>query len=361
MLENGGGMEKHFLLKSHPTLAGLFKFHFTLRMQHCGLALINQWYDAPQLAYLYNICQQTGHKGLCWPDMDAFIAMHGVEHIFVGGRPKTAEESTRKLRLATGVVTAAELAPGARRTQPSNNGEPRLMQPSNAVVKLFEDRYMCNMDNKMSIDRVDKLLEEIAPKKARKKASKSSKKATSPSKVELVRQSFASTKRLGALQLLAAIKQGLSVEEPVMHFNYFGMHKRCIEILRLIEEKEKHKFVQYFGNDYMPDDTLIANLVMLILTVAERSKIASQMFAQPRTSGTTYLSRMVVSCEDVMVEYLKKNGDKACKEVKAFCKNQYLGEDTGLQVQATEDGYWFSLEGVLDPAMMAHFQTGISL
>lgn len=84
-LKAAGGIEKHFLLKSHGVLCGLLMFNFTLRMQNMGLAIVNQWYDVPQMAYLYNIAQQAGVKGLKWPDMDVFIAIHGEDHIFIGG------------------------------------------------------------------------------------------------------------------------------------------------------------------------------------------------------------------------------------------------------------------------------------
>lgn len=61
-MQMAGGMEKHFLHHSLGVLCGLTMFHFTLRMQHISLQLINQWYDVPQMAYLYNIIQQTGVK-----------------------------------------------------------------------------------------------------------------------------------------------------------------------------------------------------------------------------------------------------------------------------------------------------------
>jgi hypothetical protein len=32
-----------------------------------------------------------------WPDMDAFIKIHGESHIFIGSRPKTAGESLNRL------------------------------------------------------------------------------------------------------------------------------------------------------------------------------------------------------------------------------------------------------------------------
>ena len=357
--EAAGGMEKHFLLKSHSVLCGLMMFNFTMNMQQIGLSLINQWYDIPQLAYLYNMVQQNGFKSLRWPDMDAFITVHGEEHIFVGGRPKTADESIKKLQIATGIRSASDFARGGRsaalRRQPATFGKARLMQPSAAVVNIFQDRYLADGPSKITVDNVEKLLDEIAPGSLVKKKNESA-----SSSLEVLRGRWMNTHRLGALQLLAAIKQGLYAEEPQLQYNYFGMHKRCIEILRRIQAKEDHKFKQYFGQGYMPDDTMISNLVLLVLTVARGSALANQqMGLVPSSVGVG--SRIVISCEAILEEYLRANGDKACKELKAFCKNKSLGEARARDPPSKSDTYWTSLEELIDPASMAALQTGIRL
>ncbi|KOC15776.1 hypothetical protein AFLA70_36g004531 [Aspergillus flavus AF70] len=80
--------EKHVLLSQHPILCGLFLFHRNIRMQSAGQQLITQWYDVQQLALLYNPVKVQTHKNLSWPDMEAFIEIHGKSHIFIGSRPK---------------------------------------------------------------------------------------------------------------------------------------------------------------------------------------------------------------------------------------------------------------------------------
>lgn len=42
-LQAAGGIEKHFLLRSHGILCGLVAFNFTLQMQHIGLSLISTY------------------------------------------------------------------------------------------------------------------------------------------------------------------------------------------------------------------------------------------------------------------------------------------------------------------------------
>ena len=362
-VQAAGGIEKHFLLKSHGVLCGLMAFDFTLNMQQIGLSLINQWYDVVQMAYLYNLAQQTGVSKLQWPDMDVFIELHGAEHMFIGGRPKTADESIKKLRLATGISSPSDFARGSRnasgRGSTTANNNVRLMEPSTAVKTIFQDRYVKHGQNKLSVDNVDKLIKEISPSDKLQPAPEAQLTATAG--LQTMHHRWDHTHRLGALQLLAAIKQGLYAEEPRLQFNYFAMHKRCIDMLRLIQAKEDHKFRQYFGPGYMPDDTFISNLVLLVLTVAQRSRVESQQMGIGAPEGGAMTSRIVVSCAEVMREYLRDNGDKVCKELKTFCKNQSLGEARGVEIESKKYAYWFNVGEVIDPASLASFQTGIRL
>lgn len=295
-----GGMEKHFLLRSHGILCGLTMFHFTLRMQYISLELLNQWYDIPQMAYLFNIIQQIGMKNISWQDMDAFIEMHGEEHIFIGDRPNDADESIKKLQIVSDVRSPSDFASDRRNRTgaPSPNAKVRLMAPSAAVANIFQARYLSNGVSNISLDNIDKLLTEIDIG-----SSGAGDSQLLTASTQFLRMRWNKSHRLGALQLLAAIKQGMYHEEPRLQFNYFCMHKRGIELLRLIQAKEDHKFKQYFTAGYMPDDTLIGNLVVLILTVAQGSAAASRQLGIQQTGGTCMASRVVLSCEEVMENF----------------------------------------------------------
>ena len=349
------------MLKGHGILCGLIMFNFAMKWQDAGLGLTNQWYDIPQLAYLYNIIQQTGRKGIHWPDMDTFIQVHGEEYIFIGGRPKTAVESLKKLYLATGLRDPSQFAPDSRvrnktiRSAASTKANARLMQSSMAVVTIYSDRYLDDGPSKISVDNLAKLLKEISPKNSQKKIE-------DDSQLQLVRRQWEVSRQFGALQLLAAVKEGMYAEEPLLQYNYFGMHQRCIELLRLIQKKENHKFVQYFTDAYMQNDTLISNVPILILTVASGSGTAgAQMGLHP--AGVS-ISRMVLSCEDVLEEYLANNGETACKELKAFCKNKSLGDPKQPGVSERQYVYGTSMEDFFGPAAIAAIAaiaTGVGL
>lgn len=369
---------EHLVFSRNPVLCGLVMTHLNLSMQTVGLSLVNQWFDVQQLAFLYNLIQQSS-SDLVWPDIEMFIQIHGENRIFIGDRPKDAVQSLNRLEMATGISSATRFARNSRQARmdfhgPDKIGAPaRLLEPTTKVVNLFRDQYMSGSNpNAIFSASTEKLLTELSDEvKTKTSKVKNTRKEAEflqlSSKTQiLLEHKWSSTHSLGPLQLLTLLKSKLCEEEPVILFNYFGMHKRSIQILRLIKAKEHHKFVQYFTPRYMPDDSLISSLVILLLHVARGSAQAGQQLAL-KGSGQAIVSRIIMSCRDVMKDYLKNNGDAACKELKIFCKNktQLKALEEGIKLQSKEMdeqlGYWFGLEEVVGPAWMASIMTGIPL
>ncbi|KAE8150660.1 hypothetical protein BDV25DRAFT_154053 [Aspergillus avenaceus] len=359
------GFEKHVLLSQHSILCGLSLFHLNMRMQSVGQQLITQWYDVQQLAFLYNLVRTQTHKNLDWPDMEAFIKIHGESHIFVGTRPNSARESLNRLELATGISSAANFARDSRNRQVfhrPNGNNARVVTSTTTFSNMFRAQYVAGFQEIDGSGNIDKVLDKLA----QEPWSKSTGMEPQPSHLQIMFQRKWSHKRnIGTLQLLALLKSRLAEEEPLILFNYFGMHKRSVELLRLIKAKEHHKFVQYFTEGYMPDDSMISNIVILIHHVARGSAAESRALgiAPKASSGSEVISRIVMSCGDVMKEYLQRNGDVACKELRAFSRNKRAiqdeiddDRDTSREVQ-----YWFSLEEALDPKALASLMTGIPI
>ncbi|PYH44756.1 uncharacterized protein BP01DRAFT_374453 [Aspergillus saccharolyticus JOP 1030-1] len=275
----------------------------------CGLFLFNlNWYDVQLLAFLHNlVINCPPHKDLRWPDMDAFIKIHGESHIFVGSRPKNASTSS-----------APHFARNSGENYPFHKPDgknARLLKPTTTVAELFFAQYVQLVLDKLSQFESDGTdLQRCNPK------------------LILTRQ-WSSTHRIGTLQLLAFLRIKLYEEEPVILYNYFGMHRRSIELLRLIRHKEHQKF------------SCIPYIVVLIHHVARGSaQILREMGLCP--PGAKTWSRIVVSAGDVMREYLKKNGEVACKELRT-------SESPGPKY------YGFGLEDMLGPKGMASLMTGI--
>ncbi|KAK5266969.1 hypothetical protein LTR99_006073 [Exophiala xenobiotica] len=370
----------HLMLSRNPVLCGLMTFQLNLRMQTIGQALVTQWYDVPQLAFLYNLVQQSPGQTLSWPDMELFIKIHGEERIFIGNRPKDAAQSINRLEIVTGVSSVARLASDSRQRshwhRPDGKNA-RHLEPTTKVANLFRERYQYDNPAKTNFPsicsaNVSTFLDELSETSTKKNKTKKSKPdkgkelalaLSSPD--EFLGRRWQNTHNVGALQLLALIKGKLGEEEPVLLFNYFAMHRRSIEILRLIQKKEHHKFVQYFTERYMPDDSFISNLVILIHHVARGSAIDGEKLGLTGRD-TQLMSRMVISCGDVMREYLAKQGDGVSRELRVFCRNKkFLAVEDGKAGQNKEvdnnSMYVLGLEQVLTPQEMESLRTGIPM
>jgi hypothetical protein len=369
----------HLMLSRNLVLCGLMTFQLNLRMQTIGQALVTQWYDVPQLAFLYNLVQQSAGQTLSWPDMELFIKIHGEERIFVGNRPKDAAQSINRLEIVTGISSVARFASDSRQRshwhRPDGKNA-RHLEPTTKVANIFRERYQDdnpankNFPSICSAD-VSTFLDELSETSTKKNKSRKSNPdkgkelalaLSSPD--ELLGRRWQNTHNLGALQLLALIKGKLREEEHVLLFNYFAMHRRSIEILRLIKKKEHHKFVQYFTEGYMPDDSFISNLVILVHHVARGSAANGQQLGLT-DRDTQVVSRMVMSCGDVMREYLAKHGDDVSRELRAFCRNKkFLAIEDGKAGQKEVDSnsmYVLGLEQVLSPRQLESLRTGIPM
>ncbi|KAL4982461.1 hypothetical protein BDW68DRAFT_57779 [Aspergillus falconensis] len=355
--------EKHALFSQHSILCGLILFNLNLRMQFVGQQLVTQWYDVQQLAFLHNlVINSPTHKDLRWPDMDAFINIHGESHIFIGSRPKNANESLKRLELATGISSAANFARDSRskRFHKPDGKHPRLLKPTTAVANLFFTQYVGGSEGDAGIVNFDRILDELSQKS---KLESSSKELQRANPELFITRTWSNSRNIDTLRLLAFLKAKLFEEEPIILYNYFGMHKRSVELLRLIRDKEHEKFVQYFSPSYMPDETFISNIVILIHHVAQGS--AQNARAMGLASGGDKVgSRIITSAGDVMREYLEKNGGLACKELRVFCKNKKPIQDDGACDKGKSDELvysWLSLEDVLGPKGVASLMTGIRI
>lgn len=236
----------------------------------------------------------------------------------------------------------------------------RVLKPTTAAAKLFFAHYVRGADEDSGILKIDRILNELA-QKSKLESSSGEPRRTSPEL--LVGRKWSTAHNIDTLQLLAFLKSKLYEEEPILMYNYFGMHKRSLELLRLIRDKEHHQFVQYFTSRYMPDDSFLPIIVVLIHRVASGSAQGAR--AMGLSSGKADVaSRIVNSAGDVMREYLKKNGDVACKELRVFCRNKKpIQEDVAYDKGASDKlvRSWLSLEDILGPKGVVSVMTGIPM
>ncbi len=122
----------------------------------------------------------------------------------------------------------------------------------------------------------------------------------------------------------------------------------------------------------MPDDSSISNLVLLIHHVARGSAISGQQLGLTKLNrDTQVVSRMVMSCADVMSAYLAKHGDEVGRELRTFSRNKKflaLAIEDGKALQKEKENevdknsmYVLGLEQMLSPRQLESLRTGIPM
>jgi len=141
------------ILRMSPSLCGMWKYCFHIQLQWKGIRLVNDT-GLVTAAHLYNALQQNGYleKGgnkLVWHDMEYLLELHRKEDTFMGTRPKTIEECTRRLALVQGVSTQTFARPRQGREAciaASRNGS-KFLKPSTVVAEVLGNRYMFEWPN----------------------------------------------------------------------------------------------------------------------------------------------------------------------------------------------------------------------
>ncbi|PYH83103.1 hypothetical protein BO82DRAFT_363614 [Aspergillus uvarum CBS 121591] len=169
-------------------------FHLNVRMQRVGQELVTWWYDVQQLAFLHNlILINSKHSDLRWPDMDAFVKIHGKSHIF----------------LATGILSATHFARDSRGSGPFHKPDgknARMLKPTTTVANLFFTQYVSggSPGKDVGIVHIDSILDELSQKS--KLESSSSKKGLQQGanpELSLTRK-WSNSHNVDILQLLAS-------------------------------------------------------------------------------------------------------------------------------------------------------------
>ena len=349
-------------LKWHPTQAGLLMFNINLRMQEAGMIFVNAMGSVIYLAYLYNGIQQEGAIPLKWPDMDRIIDSHAEEHIFMGGKPKTVNDSVKKMCLMMGMSVNTFLVSSgrARSKVPKtllSKKRPWVLEETTTVSRLFRNRYCNNGSVDLSISNIETLLNDIADNSNEKAIQKVRPNA-------ILKSKWHRTQSLTPLQLLIALRERLVDEEPLLTFNYFGLHQRCKEVLQILREAVHDKFVQYFGPEYLQADHQLPFIVHYIFTVAKNSAAASQQLGLPtiRSDDVRTSSVMMARAGTIMQDFLKTKGGVGCKELRVFCKNKkWLTPEKENSEKEERVVSWMGIDQFIDPAILTSMSTGIRI
>ena len=95
--------EDYYYLRNHPLHCGLLKY-CSIVSSHCaGICFEKQWQGLASLVHVYAACRRVHPNDPVWPDMELFLQNQNVNHLFIGGIPKSSSEAFRKLNLAFGM------------------------------------------------------------------------------------------------------------------------------------------------------------------------------------------------------------------------------------------------------------------
>ena len=135
------------MLKLLPQLCGMWKYCFQLQLQQQGIHLINDTMSMSAV-HLYNALQQNSYlpEDCLWADAEYLLEIHSEHNTFLGSRPESMEECTKRLAVAQGVspqtfASGRRQGPGQHRIVYGKSGG-KFLEPSTPVAGVFHERFL---------------------------------------------------------------------------------------------------------------------------------------------------------------------------------------------------------------------------
>ena len=281
-----GITEPYYLFSRHPLLCGLLQFSLTMMMREAGSAMAMCWGSILYVCHLYNALRQTSNLSVLWPDMETFISVNTPERLFVGGLPTTLEDCFKRYSLMMG--TAPENF--ARDYQSRNRGRglkhakkgPRDWHVDPPIVKIFKERYL-SLDGSVrwTILNIESLLKEA------------------DTGMPAVKNRWEKSHQLSPIQLLTALHVALAADFAELTYDYFGMHTKCMNLLRQLRSENHDKLVQYCGPDYLAREDQISTVAGYIIMIAVKTEKAGEAL-----TGQSTGSHMLVQAGRIMGDFI---------------------------------------------------------
>jgi hypothetical protein len=284
----------------------------SLHVKMLGIPCIGAFGPVMPLAHMYNALRQQKLLKRTWPDMDLLISFHTEQRIFIGHRPQSLQDIYRRLCLAEGLSPTkfAQNKRGTASVWPKSASGPRTLSTNTTPVT---DTFLPWFNTQtgfldFSIEQVeqivssepsrsealasyqkilDKLLanEPDLEEKLRdrdkealsilaRRLTEATADAPTPqqkdnlngqSRSEARKKQWQSRKALALLQLLEALFNALTIEAPLVKFDYFSMHRQCWTLMRHLAARFDTDIRNFGGSDYSKRDTDLPQVVHFIL------------------------------------------------------------------------------------------------
>ena len=282
-----GITEPYYLFSRHPLLCGLLQFSLTMMMREAGSAMAMCWGSILYVCHLYNALRQTYNLSVSWPDMETFISINTPERLFVGGLPTTLEDCFKRYSLMMGTAPENfardyQSRNRARALKHSKKG-PRDWHVDPPIVKIFKERYL-SLDGSVrwTILNIESLLKET------------------DTEAHAVKKRWEKSHQLSPLQLLTALQIALAGEFPELTYDYFGMHIKCLNLLRQLRSENHDKLLQYCGPDYLEREDQISTVAGYIIMISVRTEMVGEALTSQSTA-----SHMLVKAGRIMGDFIQ--------------------------------------------------------
>ncbi|KAK0508380.1 hypothetical protein JMJ35_009464 [Cladonia borealis] len=287
-----GITEPYYLFSRHPLLCGLLQFSLTMMMREAGSAMAMCWGSILYVCHLYNALRQTSNLSVLWPDMETFISINTPERLFVGGLPTTLEDCFKRYSLMMGTAPENfardyQSRNRARALKHSKKG-PRDWHVDPPIVKIFKERYL-SLDGSVrwTILNIESLLKET------------------DTEAHVVKKRWEKSHQLSPLQLLTALQIALAGEFPELTYDYFGMHIKCLNLLRQLRSENHDKLLQYCGPEYLEREDQISTVAGYIIMISVRTEMAGEALTSQSTG-----SHMLVEAGRIMGDFIQASVDQ---------------------------------------------------
>jgi hypothetical protein len=306
LLRSSSTVEPYSLFRRHPLLCGLLQFRMYTLLQEAGITLANAWGSILYVAHLYNACRQGAYLKDIWPDLELVMDIHTRERMFSGRIPTTPEEYLKSLALMLG-ASPQSFARSSRVSQLkfSKKG-PKRMIPNSWVADVFHNQYFETGNATLTLDTIQRLLHD------QKIVASTSLIAWESKDQSLLQLQWAKSHKMTPLQLLDTLRRAIIIEEPMLRLDYFSLHLRCLELLRSLRTVLDDKLRQYFGNNYIENETQLPFIVGYIFQVASGSSRAFEA-TEIRNGVESLILRRT---GEFLKEYIEREGRVECDKLK---------------------------------------------
>ena len=372
------------LLKRSPVFCGLLSAHLQLKVQQAGIAFVNAWPAARFLCHLYNALQKEQLLKCSWPDLDMLISLHNRSsgdnrnQVFFGDPPTSRMEYLRKWRLSIFVTgqdfpsNPRQLEADKQRILESGDVARGFLVDTTPVCDAFREQ-LCDVgeaDHESLLRQLEEALTEAKPRSpvdaywpllkdivqehpeldqvleedggdvtplCQELAQAGPGQVDLDTAVQVAAPSIPAKAEPGSRAPLALLEQlfaAVSRETAALGFDYFGLHRRCWQLLRRLRPDLDADFRRRIGGQsYVERESQLPHIVGYCLMIGAGGHRSA---AEPRPPPST--APLLVKAARTIDGFLAA-GMGSLEVVRALCRAPgHLGFDDVEFVAAGEAG-----------------------